>query len=189
MPQERNTSGSEAPAARPLSFWAWFLRGKAGDPGWHRLVDWWLLGHLLTGIALALLVPMNVEEAARAVLLPLAGIFVGMSFAWVGSAQAIAQSNEIDKLADKHPAGFETYVYPFQTAILGLLVTLGFWGIAGLGVFDRSCPWDCPSAVYLATAALLYALASLTVRLCWQVVLGAQWLLLYQRAVRRIPEK
>ena len=189
MPLEMNTSGSEEPAARPLSFWSWFFRGRAGDPGWHRLVDGWLLGHLLIGVAMALVVPMKVEEAARAVLLPLAGIFVGMSFAWIGSAQAIAQSNEIDRLAEKQPAGFETYVYPFQTAILGLLITLGLWGIAGLGVFDRSCPWDCPSFLYHIVATLLYSFASLTVRLCWQVVLGAQWLLLYQRAVRRIPDK
>jgi hypothetical protein len=173
---------------KPLSFWVWFFRGKAQDPGWRRLADRWLAWHVGLGIGLAWLVPLSISEAAKTVLLPLAGVFVGMSFAWVGSAQAIAQSNEIDKLADAQPAGFETYVYPFQTAILGLLVALAFWGIAGLGVFDRPCGWECPSFGYKAVAVLLYALASLTVRLCWQVVLGAQWLLLYQRAVRKISQ-
>lgn len=180
-------SGSSLLAERPLSFWAWFFRGRANDPGWRRLLNWWLVWHLALGVSLAWLVPVSIADAANTVLLPLAGVFVGMSFAWVGSAQAIAQSNEIDRLADKQPAGFETYVYPFQTAILGLLVALGFWGIAGLGVFDQPCPWACPSILYKAVAAFLYSLASLTVRLCWQVVLGAQLLLLYQRAVRRVP--
>ena len=174
---------------KPLEFWPWFFRGRTKDPGWKRLIDWWLLWHVALGAVLAWLVPLSIAEAAKTVLLPLAGVFVGMSFAWVGSAQAIAQSNEIDKLADKNPAGFETYVYPFQVAILGLLATLGFWGVAGLGVFETPCPWNCPALLYKATAAFLYALASLTIRLCWQVVLGAQWLLLYQRAVRKIPSK
>jgi hypothetical protein len=153
------------------------------------LVDWWLPVHLAIGVALAWLVPATIAEAARTVLLPLAGVFVGMSFAWIGSAQAIAQTPEISRLADYNVAGYESYVYPFQIAILGLLLTLALWGIAGLGVFDQPCAWDCPGITYQATAATLYSLASFSIRMCWQVVLGAQSLLLYQRAMRRLSDR
>ena len=171
----------------PSSYWSWFLRGK--HPGWRRLVDWWLVLHAGIGVAAVWLVPVRLEVAAQAVLLPLAGVFVGMSFAWVGSALAIAQSPEIDKLSEKNPAGFEVYVYTFQTAILALLVCLVLWGIAGLGVFDTTSSWDSSGRSYYVAAWVLYGTASLAIRECWHVVLGAQLLLLYQRAVRRIDEK
>ena len=112
-----------------------------------------------------------------------------MSFAWVGNAMAIAQTPEIDKLSEKNPAGFEVYVYTFQTAVLALLVCLVLWGIAGLGVFDTTSSWDSSGRSYYVAAWVLYGTASLAIRECWQVVLGAQLLLLFKRAVRRIDEK
>jgi hypothetical protein len=145
--------------------------------------------HATVGFALAEVVQITVTDAARATLLPLAGVFVGMSFAWVGSAQAISQSIEVDALAKRNPAGFESYVYPFQLAILGMLVALGAWGLAALGVFDQHCFWQCPAWSYTALEAVLYGLACLVLRLCWQVVLGSQMLLLYQRAVSTIPSR
>jgi hypothetical protein len=174
---------------KPLSYWAWFTRGRSHKPGWQRLVDWWLVLHAAVGAGLALAVTLSLEEAAKAVLLPLAGVFVGMSFAWVGNAQALVQTAEIERLSGKNPAGFEVYVYSFQTAILVLLVTLGTWGVAGLGLFDRPCYFECPSWSYAVAKATLYALASFTLRVCWQVVAGAQLLLLYQRAVRNLRPK
>ena len=144
--------------------------------------------HGAVGIVVANAVQLNVTDAARATLLPLAGVFVGMSFAWVGSAQAISQSIEVDKLAKRNPAGFESYVYPFQLAILGMLVALGAWGLGALGLFDQRCLWRCPGWSYTAVESALYGLASLVFRLCWQVVLGSQMLLLYQRAVSKTTD-
>jgi hypothetical protein len=169
-------------------FWRWFFRGTRGKPpGWRKFLDRWLGVHAVIGVAAAMLLPVTLSEAAKSVLLPLAGILVGMSFAWVGSAQAIVQTVEIEKLADAQGGGIENYVFTFQSAILAILVTLCLWGLAGLGVFDQPCPWPCPAWLYPAARGLLFFIASLTLRECWQVVMGAQMLLLAQRKIAKLP--
>lgn len=180
---------SAAPTAElPLTYWQWFTRGRNGRPGWRKFFDRWLVLHAGVGVFLGVGLPVTAVEAARSVLLPLAGVFVGMSFAWVGNAQAILQSQEIERLAEEHPGKLEQYVYTYQSAILAILVTLVAWGIAALGAVDAPCPWLCPSWVYDMMKSFLYSLASLTLRECWHVVMGAQMLLLTQRFVRRLPK-
>jgi hypothetical protein len=106
---------------------------------------------------------------------------------WIGNAQTIIQSEEIEQLALKHPNGIAEYVYGFQAAILVILATLVLWGLAGLEVFDQPCMWNCPAWFYKATAALLFSLASLTLRECWHVVMTAHGLLLAHRSVKQLP--
>jgi hypothetical protein len=171
---------------RPINYWTWFFRGRNGDAGWRSVFNWWLLWHVVVGLVISRLVVLPLNEAAKAVLLPMAGVFVGMSFAWVGTALSIIQTEEIDALAKEHPVGIESYVYTFQTAILILLISLTAWGIAGLGAFERPCHLLCPWWGYAAMSVCLYAFASLTLRECWHVVLGSQMLLLYQRAIKKV---
>lgn len=152
-------------------------------------MDRWLLLHTAVGVALSLLLPMSLQSAAQAVLLPLAGIFIGLSFAWVGNAQAILQSNELELLYEQHPGGFENYAYSFQSAILAILITLIAWSFAALGILDAQCLWTCPLWSYQAATAFLFFLASLSLRECWHVVMGAQLLLLAQRHVRTLSDK
>jgi hypothetical protein len=168
---------------RPRHFWSWLA-----GPGWNRYFNYWLLGHLAVGIAMALLVKVALSEAAKAVLLPLAGVLVGMSFAWVGNALAIAQSDEIEEMGAKNPAGYDTYVHAFQAAILVILGALVAWGLAGLGVYDEPCWWGCSDRPYFVAETLLYAIASFAVRECWGIVMGAQLMLLYQRATRHLKK-
>lgn len=172
----------------PLSYWAWLFRGRGGDPGWRGVVDWWLAAHCLVGLTLALTVPVRLDEAAKAVLLPMVGVCVAISFAWIGTAYALVQSDEIEELVKRNSGGLEAYIYPFQTAILVLLVALAAWGLAGLGVYDQGCFVRCPAWGYQATSLFLYSLASLLLRECWQVVLASQTLLLYRRAVHKEGE-
>jgi hypothetical protein len=174
---------------KPTSYWKWFFQGKTDKPGWRRLIDRWLILHTAVGVGAAWIVPTQLPDAAKAVLLPLAGILIGMSFAWVGNAVALAQSAELERLADQQADGIEAYVYTFQTAILILLVSLTLWGAAGLGVFDKPCPWNCGPWPYRAISAVLYLAASMAIRECWQVVLLAQVMLVYQRAISRLPQK
>lgn len=183
-----NESGRAA--VRPRKFWHWFFRELSGArAGWTRLVDRWLILHVLVGFACAYLVPASLAEASRAVLLPLAGVLAGMSFAWIGSALAFLQSSEIEELAERLPGGLETYAYAFQTATLLLLMTLVGWGLAGLGVFDGPCFWNCGRTWYKVPSVFLYASASISVRECWGVITGSQSLLLYQIAVRRLRKR
>lgn len=168
-----------------FNYWRWFFCGGGGRPGFRRLIDRWLAVHIVIGVLVALLANVDVQTAANSVLLPLAAIFVGLSFAWAGNAQALMQSPEIDQLADFHEGGFAEYAYTFQTAILVILVTLVLWGLAGLKVFawfeSAAAGW----AATLALRAVLFTLSSMTLRECWQVVLGSQWMLLAQREIRR----
>ena len=170
-----------------ISFWRWFFRGQGkGHAGLvSKLVNYWLFVHGAVGLALALLVPVSLKDAANSFLLPLAGVFIGLSFAWGGNAQALLQTSEIEDLADHHEEGFESYVYTFQTAILVILTTLTLWGLAGLGIFDLRWPTQKSRVIYSALASVLYSLASLTLRECWHVVLGSQLLLLSRRRIRR----
>lgn len=168
-----------------MNFWRWFVCGTQGKPGVSRFFDLWLLVHLAIGFLLALIAPVSLSEAANAVLLPLAGIFIGLSFAWGGNVQALLQTEEIEELTSYHPGGFDDYLFVFQSAILAILVTLVFWGLAGLGVYDRFWPTPLRTVAYLSISTMLYCLASLTLRECWHVVLGAQSMLKIRFEIRR----
>lgn len=167
-----------------IGYWHWFLKGSGSKAGFRRILNKWILLHLSIGLVLTLLVEVDLETAANAVLLPLAGIFVGLSFAWAGNAQALMQTSELDEMANFHEGGFEEYVFVYQTAILTILVTLVFWGIAGLSVFDTQWPTQVHNKCYFGVKILLFTLSSLTLRECWHVVMGAQWMLLVQRKIR-----
>jgi len=128
-------------------------------------------------------------EAAKAVLLPLASVFVGLSFAWAGNAQALLQTTEIEEITAKHAGGIRNYVFTFLAAILTILVTLVLWGIAGLGLFDKQWPTPIHPKLYFVVGTILYSTASLTLRECWQVVIGAQLLLLTRKDVKDAKDR
>lgn len=170
---------------RAPDFWDWFLGRNVNRAGWRKFLNRWLLLHVALGVALSVLVPLSLMNAATAVLLPLAGVFVGMSFAWAGNAQALLQASEMEVIASHHDGGLAEYVHTYQLAVLAILATLTLWGLAGLGVFDRPCVVDCPRWGYQAAEIMLFAFASITLRECWHVVLAAHWMLLAQRVVRQ----
>ena len=165
-------------------FWRWLTRGLNNRSGLYQLWDFWLVAHIMIGVGVAIAVEVPMHEAARVFLLPLVAIFVGLSFAWVGSAQALLQEPEIEALAEYHSDGICTYVYTFQLAILIILVTLVMWGLAGLRVFDNSLM--CREEVQISIESTLYFFASLTLRECWHVVIGSQELILIRHKIREI---
>lgn len=165
-------------------YWDWFRGGTGGKPGFRRLVDWWALFHLGVGVLLAFSVKMDLATCAASVLLPLAGILVGLSFAWAGNAQALLQSGEIEELSRFHPGGYPEYVYIFQTAILAILTTLVLWGLAALRLFDDRWPTVCHPHQYLAVKTVLFTFCSLTLRESWHVVVGAQLMLISRWKIR-----
>lgn len=172
-----------------MHYWRWFFRLHAGATGWRRFLDWWLLFHCLTAAAMALWVRADLREASNAVLLPLAGVLIGLCFAWGGNAQTLLQTDEIELLAKHRPGGIREYVYVYQTAILVVMASLVLWGIAGLGVFDDTWPTGGRPGMYLCTKWFLFFTASVTLRECWHVVLGAQSLLVLRATIRDKREK
>lgn len=156
-------------------FWTWFFFGLQSTSGLARLFDRWLPLHAFVGLSLAFLVQKPLADIATTFLLPLAGILVGLSFAWAGNAQAILQTDELEKLSKRLPDGIETYLYVFQEAILLILVTMTLWGLAALGLF---------CALETLAKIILFFLASLTLRECWHVVLGSQIMILTRYSIR-----
>lgn len=160
------------------TFWSWLFKGSGNLSGIKRFLDWWLVLHIIIGCTFSFLLPISLQDAAVTLLLPVAGIFIGLSFAWGGNAQALLQSSEIESMSSFKAGGYEDYVYTFQAAILLILVTLVLWAIAGLGLFDYVWPTASNYYPYLFVSFVLFFFSSLTLRECWHVVLGAQCLLL-----------
>jgi len=170
---------------RDASFWNWLLRGIDSGPGFWRLIDQWLLVHVLVGWALALLVPLSLKDAASVILLPLAGVFIGLTFTWIGNAQVILQEERTKEMAKHADDGYFGLAYTFQLIVLVLLIVLSLWAVAGLGVFDQTWPGLNAHLTYKSVEAILYASASLAVRGCWHAVFGSQFLLLAPYAAER----
>lgn len=171
------------------SYWRWFLWPRCGKSGIRKLGDGWLLLHALIGVILGLLVTDSMEKVANSVLLPMVGLLIGLTFAWGGNAFAVLQSREIARMSKHREGGLRTYVFTYQTAILSVLTSLVLWGIAGLGIFDQRWPTPARQMVYLAMKIVLFAMLSFSVRECWHVVLGSQWLLLAQHDIIEADRK
>lgn len=164
-------------------FWRWLFIGLSSRPGYTQFTNAWLVVHIAVGVGLARVITVPVFEAAQIVLLPLAGILIGLSFAWAGNAQALLQKSEIERVAEYHPDGLLTYVFTFQLAILIILITLSAWGLAGLKFFHA--PVLQHASIQFGIEATLYFLASLTLRECWHVVVGSQLLILSRHEARK----
>jgi hypothetical protein len=168
-----------------MGYWRWFFRGTGAGAGLARFADRWLVVHVAIGVSLAWINSIVLKDAANSVLLPLAGVFVGLCFAWGGNAQALLQTEELEQVGERHPGGFIEYLFVYQTAILVVLVTLVLWGFAGLALFDNLWPIDSRGLAYRVVRGVLFFFASLTVRECWHVVLGAQSMLYVRHELRR----
>lgn len=176
-----------------ISFWKWLV-GKApyDAVGASDVLNWWLLLHVAIGVAIAWASPLGSAQAASVVLLPLAGVLIGLSFAWAGSALSILQTDEIGLLSRSTPEGLDGYVHSYQLSILLLLVTAAAWGVAGLGVGRLLPPADTgaiAAAVRFGGKASLYALSSVALRECWSVVSTTGYLLIAQIRVREALER
>lgn len=165
-------------------YWKWFFFGiDASKSGLLSLFDRWIFLHLIIAVALMALIETSIKNAASTVLLPLASIFIGLSFAWAGNAQALMQTDEITELSDYLQGGLPIYAYKFQTAILVILITLSAWGLGGLGVFENTIFLN--TKIQNSIEITLYFLASFTLRECWHVVLGSQVMLIMRYNIKR----
>jgi hypothetical protein len=167
-----------------FDFWKWLWKGSGGKPGYRRWLDFWIVIHLGIGSFLSIIIPGNLAQSASTVLIPLVGLFFSLSFTWIGNAQALLQSKEIHKLANYHKGGFIEYVNIYQASILVVIIALISWVLAGLNVFDLRWPTQENTVVYFLVKVLLFSLSSLTLRECWSVIKGTQWLLIAQWIIR-----
>lgn len=174
---------------REIRFWTWFFRSGTTTAGWRRLINKWSILHLAVGVCLASAVQSDLKTSSSTVLLPLVGVLVGLSFAWAGNAMSLLQTEEIEELSKYRPGGLSEFAFTYQAAILAILACVTLWGLAGLGIFERPCLWQCGRGWYFGTAVVLYGFLSLTIRECWHVVLGAQAMLLMRAYKKRIDRE
>ncbi len=163
-------------------YWRWLFLGLNGDSGISKFFDRWIFFHLAIGLSLAALVSGSLTDISKTLMLPLASIFVGLSFAWSGNVQALLQSDEIEKMIKHHPDGLENYIYTFQTAILVILLSLIAWGIVGLHPTIGNTPIN--YVIKFMIKFLMYSLSSIALRECWQVISGGQLLLLMRHIIK-----
>lgn len=173
-------------------FWGWLRHGDdtveedERQPGYRKIANRWIFLHLTVGATLSGIAPASLNDAASSFLLPLAGIFIGIAFAWAGNAQTLLQTPEIEQLANYPGEGFKDWVYEYQLTVLLLLVTLVLWGVSSLGVYDELWPTPQRAYLYWVVGLLLYTLASLSLRGCWRAVMDTQNLLVTRYRARQI---
>ena len=161
---------------KSFSFWEWLFKGIDGEPGYKLIGNNWLLVHLNIGLLCAAFIPVSLDVAASIVLLPLAGILIGLSFAWGGNANALIQTSEIKEVAAQLKGGIEDYIFGYQLAILAMFVTLALWALAALGLAEYIHQTAfIGSFSYNLVEVFLYGVASLALRECWHVVIGVQY--------------
>ncbi len=161
-------------------FWTWFFFGTGGRPGFKRLLDKWIFFHLIIGFALSK-IQISTGEVSKDALIPMISVFIGLTFSWAGNANSLLQSEKIIRMSEKRRGGIYEYVYTFQLCVFIMLFAIGAWTVAAIQVpyptwmgFINYDDFDFFVRVFLL------GLLSLTLRTCWQTVVGANFLLLSQ---------
>lgn len=171
--------------SKQLSYWRWLFCGSGGKSGVRRLLlNRWFLIHCLIGIFLARFVSTDINTTAYTVMIPLSGIFVGLSFAWAGNVHSLLTSPEIDQMADQHKGGFIEYVFVYQTSVLIILLAIIGWGLSGLGLAKGFSLIQQHHYIKLGLRALLFTLSSLALRECWHVIWGVQVSLIIRKFIK-----
>ena len=157
-----------------LSFWRWLFLGSGNSPGILRIVNFWLILHLIIGCTLAYLIDIDVRTLADLILPPLSILFFSAYISW-GSGLQLLQTPELQELVRHRQGGMTEYVFTYQLVILIVLMAIIFWVLVKFRFFSVSIVDD---SLLFGLKVFLLAFTSLTVRECWQITSGTQWLLL-----------
>lgn len=152
------------------SFWKWLFFGYGNKPGYARLLTFWIFIDIAIGAVGTVCITKSLSEIAVGVLVPLAGVFIGLSATVSSGTQALVSSQEINKLARFKDGGIADYVYPFQLSILFIFLSMSFWGIAASGLLDHTIKIVCIE--FNVFSAIGFSLTSSCVRLAWRCVSG-----------------
>ena len=158
-----------------LYFWKWFFHGISElTPGYRRILNKFLFMHFIFGMFIAWIVPISSLEAAEKILFPLSGILIGVSCAWSGTIQAMIRSENIQHIERFKAGGVFEYSFCYLLALFISIMTICFWGLAGIGFFSslglRLGSYEYAEKVSIIFRALLYGLTSLSIRNTWQIM-------------------
>lgn len=173
---------------REYNFWFWLIAPESARGGRKRWLNWLLVAHGLIGFAFASIFRGNLPECARSVILPLAGVLVGLTFAWSATAIGIINSKEFRRIMVNSRTGVRGTANYYQLAILVALSSTVLWAIAGLG------PYETPSWVALrtaraASATFLFAFTSFAITECWSAINLTRLTLLSYNLVQGVEDR
>lgn len=168
-----------------INFGAWLIKGYEGSlPGYKRIVNWWLIFHIVLGIVAAVIIESPIKEVSKAILLPLMGVLIGLTFAWAGNAQGYIQSKEIIEISKHKKGGYIDYIFTYQLSILIVLLCTGLWllpaiDIRELHLFTRPVHLKyLPVAGKICIKAFLYSMISISFHESWSVIKGVHYFLI-----------
>lgn len=162
---------------RYLSFWVWFFKGGYNaTPGWKRLLS--IRSTYICFIIaffVARITKNPIEDIAASLFLPLIGIFVGLSFAWVDNMLNSLNSPAAKKmaLANTESGGYRNYLFVLQNSVFVLLLTLIFWGLTGIGVFKSL--EEKKGIGFHVWKTFLFFMLSISIAECWGIIQGTIW--------------
>jgi hypothetical protein len=163
-----------------VSFWTWFFSGTGGKPGFQRVFNKWIFIHLSIGILLSKIIT-SIGSTSKDALIPMISVFIGLTFSWAGNVNSLLQSEKIIEMSKNKNGGIYEYVYTFQLCIFIMITAIGAWTAAAMQLpypklmnFIDYDTFDLMSKIFLLSAL------SLTLRTCWQTIVGANFLLLSQ---------
>lgn len=180
------------------SFWHWFFKGYSLEDqqdirSGFRQIFWnkMTLIHLIIGLLLSCIIKLSLEEVSSVLLAPLLSIIVGLTIAWVGSSLSLFTSDEIYKLYRNRLMHYVNFLYMYPAILLLVLTTLVLWILPSLFVIPN---WkvSCKSITFeplLLVKLFLYSMLSLSVRECWQSILGTYLLLVSHINVKHIDDE
>lgn len=166
---------------KEFSFWYWFFKY-----GLKKFLNWWLVLHLVIATSLSFFIRIKIDEASILVIVPLAGILIGLSFAWVGNAMALLESEEVKKVIQQHEVGLKDYIFTYQLAILLILTSIISWALVGLKIQAHPYLAYIPTWLKHTFKIYLFFMVSISIRECWQIVMSTQWLLILKAKVKEL---
>lgn len=125
--------------SKVVGFWTWLVRADSqGNRGIDNLANRWLAFHILVALAAAFLVTTDSATISKAIIIPTAGILIGLAFGWAGRSAGLLHDKEFSAFVLSYGAPPEGYVYSFQLAILTMLGFIALALVLAMGGTDLS---------------------------------------------------
>jgi hypothetical protein len=170
---------------RQPSFWFWFHYGNGGKPGWRHLVSESSIIDIFIGLLLGVFLTVDLSDASKTILFPVASIFVGVAVAWASNSQSILLSDEVQELAQRNKGGFPEYIYPFQLGTSIMIMSIIIWALIGLKIDIYWIPQEDYELLRKIIGFCCFFILSLSIRTCWQIVNLAVTLMIYAKTLNK----
>lgn len=176
-----------------FNFWSWFIHGFKSEEGkricnrgFSQLFDWWFLAFPVISMLLSCYTNHSICDISRVIIIPLMSVMIGLSVAWIGSTFSIAMTDEVFALFKNNIYELVDYLYMFQAILLVLLVTVVMWVLASITNTALLPDFFSGIQVLFIVRFILFFMLCMSVRECWQLVVGSYMLIISHLNVKEI---